>query len=82
MRAARWRRRGAGPGTIDITTLRAIQRARRGASDLQVIHQAMVRGHWRGAGADWKDQRVRWIKPYWRGPSAATVIEKHYRLRP
>jgi hypothetical protein len=42
----------------------------------------MVRGHWRGAGADWKDQRVRWIKPYWRGPSAATVIEKHYRLRP
>ncbi|MBK8263687.1 MAG: SEC-C domain-containing protein [Nannocystis sp.] len=70
------------PGTIDITTLRAIQRARRGASDLQIIHQAMVRGHWRGAGADWKDQRVRWIKPYWRGPSAATVIERHYSLRP
>lgn len=65
------------PGTIDISTLRAIQRARRGSSDRQVIHRAMVRGHWRRAGADWKDPRVRWIKPYWRGPSAAAVIEKH-----
>ncbi len=68
------------PGTIDIRTLRAIQRARRGSSDRQVIHRAMVRGHWRRAGAEWKDQRVRWIKPYWRGPSTASTIERQYRL--
>jgi hypothetical protein len=68
------------PGTIDIHTLRAIQRARRGSSDFQVIHRAMVRGHWRHAGPDWKDQRLRWIKPYWRGPSTASTIERQYRL--
>lgn len=70
------------PGTIDIATLRAIQRARRGSSDFQVIHQAMVRGHWRRAGSDWRDRQLRWIKPYWRGPSTAAVIERQYRLRP
>jgi len=70
------------PGTIDITTLRAIQRARRNASDFEVIHRSMVRGHWRRASAGWSDQRVRWIVPYWRGPSVASVIERQFRLRP
>jgi hypothetical protein len=40
----------------------------------------MVRGHWRRAGRSWKDARPRWIKPYWRGPSAAAIVEREYRL--
>ena len=31
----------------------------------------MVRGHWRRAAPGWKDQRVRWIGPYWKGPDIA-----------
>ncbi len=70
------------PGTIDISALRAIQRARRGASDREQVHGCMVRGHWRRAGKRFKDQRPRWIKPYWRGPTAAAIVERQYRLEP
>jgi hypothetical protein len=41
----------------------------------------MVRGHWRRAGQSWKDASPRWIKPYWRGPSAAAIVEREYRLK-
>jgi hypothetical protein len=69
------------PGTIDISQLKALQRARRGGAG-ELSHRCMVRGHWRGANRNWKHQSPRWIKPYWRGPSAAAVIEREYRLRP
>ena len=55
------------PGKIDITSLRQLKRVRRGASDVQALRRCMVRGHWRRAGKSWKDDRPRWIKPYWRG---------------
>jgi hypothetical protein len=69
------------PGKIDITSLRQLKRVRRGASDVQAVRRCMVRGHWRRAGTSWKDPSRRWIKPYWRGPSAAAVVEREYRLR-
>jgi len=40
----------------------------------------MVRGHWRRANSSWKDQRPRWIEPYWKGPDMAAVVERSYRL--
>ncbi len=70
------------PGTIDISALRAIQRARRGSSDSEQVHRCLVRGHWRRANAGWKDDRPRWVEPYWRGPTAAAIVERQYRLEP
>ncbi|WP_437960418.1 hypothetical protein WME76_12770 [Sorangium sp. So ce119] len=68
------------PGKIDVTSLKQLKRVRRGASDVQAIRRCMVRGHWRRAGRSWKDANPRWIKPYWRGPSAAAIVEREYRL--
>ncbi|XYI02077.1 SEC-C metal-binding domain-containing protein [Sorangium sp. So ce1128] len=68
------------PGKIDVTSLRQLKRVRRGSSDVQAIRRCMVRGHWRRAGRSWKDTRPRWIKPYWRGPSTAAIVEREYRL--
>ncbi|WP_437787869.1 hypothetical protein [Sorangium sp. So ce1097] len=68
------------PGKIDVTSLKQLKRVRRGASDVQAIRRCMVRGHWRRAGRSWKDASPRWIKPYWRGPSAAAIVEREYRL--
>ncbi|WP_437692883.1 SEC-C metal-binding domain-containing protein [Sorangium sp. So ce176] len=68
------------PGKIDVTSLKQLKRVRRGASDAQAIRRCMVRGHWRRAGRSWKDASPRWIKPYWRGPSAAAIVEREYRL--
>jgi hypothetical protein len=71
------------PGTIDIETVKQLGRLRRGGTrQFQLVRRCMVRGHWRRAPAHWKDQRPRWIKPHWRGPEAAAIIEKQYRLRP
>ena len=69
------------PGKIDITSLRQLKRVRRGSSDVQANRRCMVRGHWRRAAQRWKDGRPRWIKPHWRGPSAAAIVEREYRLK-
>ncbi|MFT3766898.1 MAG: SEC-C domain-containing protein [Minicystis sp.] len=69
------------PGKIDITSLRQLKQVRRGASDVQAIRRCMVRGHWRRAGKSWKDGNPRWIKPYWRGPGTAAIVEREYRLK-
>jgi len=69
------------PGKIDITALRQLKRVRRGAGDVQATRRCMVRGHWRRPGKNWKDPSRRWIKPHWRGPSAAAIVEREYRLR-
>jgi hypothetical protein len=70
------------PGTIDIPLLRAIQRVRRGAISREQIHRCMVRGYHRRANPDWKDQEERWVKPHWRGPSDAVIVERQYRVLP
>jgi hypothetical protein len=40
-----------------------------------------VRGHWRRPNLDWKDQRLRWIAPYLKGPEMAVVVERAYELK-
>lgn len=70
------------PGTIDISMLRSIQQARRGAFSREQIHRCMVRGYRRRANPNWKDQIRRWIRPHWRGPSEASVVEREYQLIP
>jgi hypothetical protein len=70
------------PGKIDISSLRAYQALERLPSGRQILHRFMVRGHWRRAAANWKDQRLRWIEPYWKGPDLAAVIERAYKMKP
>jgi hypothetical protein len=46
-----------------------------------ILHKRFwVRGHWRRPNTSWKDQRVRWIEPYLKGPDAAVVIEREYEV--
>jgi hypothetical protein len=68
------------PGTIDIKTLDHLKKARRGGREHELTRRCMVRGHWRRAQQGWEDQRPRWIAPHWRGPSAAAIVERQYRL--
>jgi hypothetical protein len=68
------------PGTIDIKTLEQVRKARRGGREHDLTRRCMVRGHWRRAQEGWEDQRPRWIRPHWRGPSAAAIVERQYRL--
>jgi hypothetical protein len=70
------------PGKIDIRTLRKLQRLRRQSGHGQLTSRSLVRGHWRRANWRWQDQRPWWIRPYWRGPSGAPIIERDYRLKP
>ena len=69
------------PGKIDITSVRNIQALERAPRGGELMHRFMVRGHWRRAAPTWQDQRPRWIKPYWKGPDMATLIERAYRLK-
>jgi hypothetical protein len=70
------------PGAIEISLLRRYQELERLPSGRQILHRFMVRGHWRRPAAGWKDQRMRWIEPYWKGPDIAAVIERAYKLKP
>ena len=70
------------PGTIDIGTLKRLRDLERTGDGRQVLRRFMVRGHWRRPGPTWKDQRLRWIEPYWKGPDMGMIIERDYRLRP
>ena len=70
------------PGKIDISRIRAYRELERTPSGRKIMARFMVRGHWRRANPDWKDQSLRWIRPYWKGPEMAMVIEREYRLKP
>jgi hypothetical protein len=70
------------PGAVEISQLRNFQQLERIPSGRPILHRFMVRGHWRRAAPRWKDQRMRWIAPYWKGPDIAAVIERTYRLIP
>jgi hypothetical protein len=70
------------PGAIEISHLRNFQQLERIPSGRTILHRFMVRGHWRRAVPGWKDQRMRWIAPYWKGPDIAAVIERTYKLKP
>jgi hypothetical protein len=70
------------PGAIEISRLRQMQELHRVPSGRRLLHRFMVRGHWRRAAKSWKDQRMRWIAPHWKGPDLAAVIERTYKLTP
>ena len=70
------------PGAIEISRVRNFQELERVSDGRSILHRFMVRGHWRRAAASWKDQRMRWIEPYWKGPDIAAVIERTYKLMP
>ena len=70
------------PGDIEISRLRQLQSLQRVPSGRNQLHRFMVRGHWRRPAASWKDQCLRWIKPYWKGPDLAAIIERTYKMKP
>lgn len=70
------------PGKIKISHMRKLQQVARGPRGSTLMHRFMVRGHWRRPNPNWKDQSLRWIEPYWRGPSLAGIIEREYRVYP
>lgn len=68
------------PGKINISHVKELQAVEKSDSGRTLMVKFMVRGHWRRANPKWKDQRPRWISPYWKGPDLATIIERQYRL--
>ena len=70
------------PGKIKISHMRKLQQVARGPSGRTLMHRFMVRGHWRRPSPNWTDQSLRWIEPYWRGPSLASIVEREYRVYP
>lgn len=68
------------PGPIPISQIRQLERLEHVPRGRQLMTRFMVRGHWRRPARTWKDQSMRWIKPYWKGPDIAAVIERTYRL--
>jgi hypothetical protein len=70
------------PGKIKISHMRKLRQVARGPSGRTLMHRFMVRGHWRRPNPNWTDQSLRWIEPYWRGPSLASIVEREYRVYP
>jgi len=70
------------PGKIEISQIRCLREFERTGEGHQLMKRFMVRGHWRRPNPDWKEQHLRWITPYWKGPDMASVIEREYRLKP
>ncbi len=70
------------PGKIEISHIRHLSRVEKTHKGRRILKRFMVRGHWKKALPNWKDQRLRWIEPYWKGPDIATIIEREYRLKP
>jgi hypothetical protein len=70
------------PGEISISQVKRLQQLERAPGGGKLMHRFMVRGHWRRAPRSWGDQRPRWVKPYWKGPEIAAIIERAYRMKP
>ena len=70
------------PGKIKISHMRKLRQVARGPSGRALMHRFMVRGHWRTPNPNWSDQSLRWIEPYWRGPSLASIVEREYGVYP
>ena len=72
------------PGKIDIRRveqLRQVESSGTNQGGRTLMTRCVVRGHYRRPNPTWKDLRIRWIEPYWKGPELATVIDREYRLR-
>jgi hypothetical protein len=70
------------PGAIEISQIRHMQALERVPDGRTILRRFMVRGHWRRAAAGWTERRMRWIRPYWKGPDLAAIIERTYKLKP
>ena len=70
------------PGKIDISRLKYYRELSKTSEGRTISKRFMVRGHWRKANPTWKDQSLRWIQPYWKGPEDGVHIEKEYRMKP
>ena len=68
------------PGAIEISQVRRLQELDRHSEGRGVLRRFMVRGHWRRARAGSVDQRLSWVRPHWKGPDLATIIERTYKL--
>ena len=69
------------PGAIEISQVRRLSDLQRHSKGRSVLRRFMVRGHWRRARADAAEQRMHWVRPHWKGPDMATVIERTYKLK-
>ncbi len=70
------------PGKIPISRVRQLRALGGGAEGFRIFKRFMVRGHWRRPASSWKDQHLRWIEPYWKGPDDALILEREYKMKP
>ncbi|HAK94954.1 MAG TPA: hypothetical protein DCM87_08110 [Planctomycetes bacterium] len=70
------------PARINISQYRRLRELDKSPTGRTLKLRFMVRGHWRRPNKSWKDSRLRWIAPYWKGPADAPIIEKGYRMKP
>jgi hypothetical protein len=70
------------PGAIEISQVRNLQQLDRHSEGRQVLRRFMVRGHWRRPRSGAKEQKLSWVRPHWKGPDMATIIERTYKLKP
>jgi len=70
------------PGRIDVGQVRQLQELERDESGRRLMKRFQVRGHWRRSSPRYKEQRLLWVRPHWKGPDLAAVVEREYRLRP
>ena len=50
--------------------------------DLEHQYQMALKREEPGFDPSWKDQHPRWIRPFWKGPDIASVIERAYQMKP
>jgi hypothetical protein len=70
------------PGRIPISRIRQMRDMAASTEGHRVFARFMVRGHWRRPAPNWREQALRWIEPYWKGPDLAMIIEREYRMKP
>ncbi len=67
------------PGAPDVVLVRSLQELARVDEGRRLMRRYLARGRWRKAAKNWKDQRLRWTTPHWKGPDLTAVIERAYR---
>jgi hypothetical protein len=82
VRAGDLRRRFRAPGARLAMARDCLPTCERVQEGRQILRRFMVRGHWRRPASNWKDRSIRWIRPYWKGPNMAAIIERTYTLKP
>lgn len=70
------------PGRIPISNAPSdeLSRPRKGGRST-LSKRFWVRGHWRRPNPSWTDPRIRWVRPYLKGPDMAVIVEREYELK-